>query len=326
MRICRSIGIEKMNRSQELDKILPFTLVLGGGGARGLAHVGVLKALERIGLVPSLIVGTSMGALVGGMYSQLRSADRVEKKLRDFLEGAFFKQIGLEQFSEIEPKSSRSALDRFALHLRQRYFLSRSALGNGKFAQRILIQSLRMLLEEADIKDLSLRFAAVTSDLSSGEEYVFTSGSIIQAVAASSAIPGIVAPLEVGSNLFVDGKATSTIPVPAARSLSKNPIIAVDVRQSLESFKNYHHGFEIVIRTGNITNDKLNDIHLQQADIVLKPDVKDINWNEFHRIDYCVHAGERTIEKDLSQLTERLRMNRLRVICRAILPKFLMKS
>ncbi|MFZ1976887.1 MAG: patatin-like phospholipase family protein [Bacteroidota bacterium] len=315
-----------MERSQALSKTLPFTLVLGGGGARGLAHVGVLKALERIEFVPSLIVGTSMGSLVGGMYSQLRSADRVEKKLRDFLEGAFFKRIGLEQFSETDPKSSRSVQDRFASHLRQRYYFSKSALGTGKFAQMKLIQSLRILLEEADIKDLFLRFAAVTSDLSSGGEYVFTSGSIIQAVAASSAIPGIVAPLEIGSYLFVDGKATSTIPVPAARRLSKNPIIAVDVRQSLGSFENHHHGFEIVIRAGNITSDKLNNIHLQHADIVLKPDVRDIHWNEFHRIDYCVHAGERIIEENIQQLTNRFRASRLRTIFHTILPKFSMKS
>lgn len=307
-----------MHRNRTYRKVLPFTLVLGGGGARGLAHVGVLKALERIGLVPSLIVGTSMGSLVGGMYSQLLSADDVEKKLKEFMEGFFFKRIGLEQFSEIDTKGSRSVWERFATHLRHRYFLSKSALGSGKFAQMTLIQSLRMLLEEKDIRDLSLRCAVVASDLSTGEEYVFTSGSIITAVAASSAIPGVVAPLEISSHLFVDGKATSTIPVPAARALSKDPIVAVDVRRSLGNFKDHRHGFEIVIRAGDVTNNKLNDIHLQQADIVLKPDVKDINWNEFHRLDYCIQAGERTVEENLQRLTARVAGGKIRAIMRRI--------
>ena len=307
-----------MERNKANKNVLPFTLVLGGGGARGLAHVGVLKALERNGLVPSFIVGTSMGAIVGGMYSQLRSADAVEKKLRKFLKGLFFKRIGLEKFSETDPQSSRSVWERFGIHLRQRYVFSKSALGTGKFAQMTLIQSLRMLLEEEDMSGLSLRFAAVASDLYTGREYVFTSGSIINAIAASSALPGIVAPLEIDSSLFVDGKVTSTIPVPAARSLSKDPIIAVDVHRSLGNFENHRHGFEIIIRASDITNDRLNDTHLQQADIVLKPEVQDIKWNEFHRIDYCIDAGERTIEENLRQLTDTFMESRFRNVMRRL--------
>jgi NTE family protein len=295
-----------MRRNQGNKKVIPFTLVLGGGGARGLAHIGVLKALEKIDLIPSLIVGTSMGAVVGGMYSQLRSAEAVEKKIRKFLQGDFFKRIGLEQFSDTDRESSRSVWERFTAHLRQRYFFSKSVLGDGTFAQTTLLQSLKMLLEEGDIRDVSLRFAAVTSDLVSGEEHVYTSGSIITAVAASSAVPGIVAPLATGSRLFIDGTVTSTVPVPAASSLSKDPIIAVDVRRSLGSFENHRHGYEVVIRASEVTTRKLNDLHLQQAKIILKPDVGDIDWNEFHRINQCICAGERTVEQNMQQLTDKL--------------------
>jgi len=287
------------------NHIQPFTLVLGGGGARGLAHIGVLKGLEKIGITPSLIVGTSMGALVGGMYAQLRSAEAIEEKLRKFLGGAFFKKIGLEQFPETDKKSSRSIWERFTAHLRQRYIFSRSALGSGMFAQKTLLQSLRTLLDEADICDLPILFAAVTSDLVTGKEHVFTSGSIITAVAASSAVPGVVAPFAIGQNLFIDGKVTSTIPVPAACALSKNPIIAVDVRRSLGSFENYSHGFEVVIRAGDVTSYRLNDIHLHQADIILKPDIGNIDWNEFNQIDRCIQAGEQTVEENFKRLKDK---------------------
>jgi len=217
-----------MHQDRSIKKVVPFTLVLGGGGARGLAHIGVLKALEKIDLIPSLIVGTSMGAVIGAMYSQLRSAEAVEKKVREFIEGDFFKRIGLEQFSDIDDENTNSVWERFASHLRQRYMLSKSALGSGTFAQITLVQSLKMLLEDGDIRDLTLRFAAVTSDLVTGEEHVITSGSIIDAATASSAVPGIIAPLASGSHLFIDGTVTSTIPVPAASSLSKDPIVAVE--------------------------------------------------------------------------------------------------
>jgi len=295
-----------MQRNRGNKKVVPFTLVLGGGGARGLAHIGILKALEKIDLIPSLIVGTSMGAVVGGMYSQLRSAEAVEEKMRKFLRGDFFKRIGLEQFSDTDRENSHSVWERFAAHLRQRYIFSKSVLGSGTFAQTTLFQSLKMLLEEGDIRDGSLRFAAVTSDLVNGEEHVFTSGSIITAVAASSAVPGIIAPLATGSHLFIDGTVTSTVPVPAASSLSKDPIIAVDVRRSLGSFENHQHGYEVVIRASEVTTRKLNDLQLQRANIILRPDVENIDWNEFHNIDRCIRDGEHTVEQNMRLLKDKL--------------------
>jgi len=295
-----------MKRSQSNRKVIPFTLVLGGGGARGLAHIGVLKSFEKINLIPSLIVGTSMGAVIGAMYSQLSSAEAVEKRVSEFIEGNFFKSIGLEQFSDIDNENSNSLWERFAAYLRQKYIFSKSVLGSGALAQTTLLQSLRMLLNDGDIRDLSLRFAAVTSDLVTGEEQVITSGSIITAVAASSAVPGIVAPLAIGPRLFIDGTVTSTIPVPAASSLSKDPIVAIDVRRSLGSFENHWHGYDVVIRAGEVTTRKLNDLHLQKADLILKPDVENIDWNEFKRIDQCVSAGENIVEQNIQLLTHKL--------------------
>ena len=228
-----------MNKNHKHKKLIPFTLVLGGGGARGLAHIGILKALEKNDLIPSMIVGTSMGSLIGAMYSQLLNAEAVEEKIRSFLQGDFFRRIGLEQFSDFDSKNSHSLWERFSTHLKQRYFLSKSALGTGAFAQETLLQGLKMLLEEKDIQDSSIRCVIVSSDLSSGKEVAFTSSSIITAVAASCAVIGIVAPLKIGNSLLIDGTVTSTIPVPAARSLSKDPLsrsMYVNLLQRLKIF------------------------------------------------------------------------------------------
>ena len=284
-------------------KVKPFTLVLGGGGARGLAHIGVLRSLEKNHLVPSLIVGTSMGALVGAMYAQLRNADAVEEKIRNFLQGEFFKQIGLEQFSDTDHENSHSLWERFSAHLRQRYFLSTSVLGTGTFAQEKLIQAMTMLIAEGDIGDLPLRFAAVASDLTTGEEVVFTSGSIVTAVAASCAVIGIVAPLRMDDRLLVDGTVTGTIPIPAARSLSHDPVIAVDVRQALISHENYQHGYDVFIRATDISRYQLNDVFLRTAAFVLKPRVAEYDWNEFGSIDDCIRGGEHAVEENLNRLT-----------------------
>jgi NTE family protein len=301
-----------MFRNQKYNRSNPFTLVLGGGGARGLAHIGVFKALERVGLVPSLIVGTSMGSLIGGMYSQLGNLRMVEKNIRTFLEGDFFKRIGLEQFSNSDNNLSISVWERFATHLRRRYFFSKSVLGTGMFAQTTLLHSLHMLLEDKRIEDLSIRFAAVACDLATGEEVICTSGSIINAVAASSAVPGVVAPFAIGSRFLVDGTVTSTIPVPAARTLSKDPIIAVDVRRSIKEFERHRHGYEVVIHASEITSYKLNDIHLQKADVIIRPDVRDVEWNQFHCMDQCITAGERAVENIIAEITKLLKKHRFR--------------
>ncbi|RPI07118.1 MAG: hypothetical protein EHM64_00395 [Ignavibacteriae bacterium] len=293
-----------MPKDDRQKKIIPFTLVLGGGGARGLAHIGVLKALEKNGFFPSLIVGTSMGALVGAMYAQTGSAGLVEEKMRTYLQGDDFNRIGLEQFSDSDNENQRSIWDRFSTHLRQRYLLSRSALGTGMFAQESLLHGVTMLLGESDIRDLPLRFAAVTSDLLTGEEVVFTSGSLVTGVAASCAVLGIVAPVKVGSRHLVDGTVTSTIPVPAARLLSPDPVLAVDVRQSMKRNERYDHGYEVVIRASDITRSLLNDVHLKHADIILKPDVAELNWNQFSRITQCIRSGEQVVEENLSHLVK----------------------
>jgi NTE family protein len=169
-----------------------------------------------------------------------------------------------------------------------------------------------MLLEDKNIQDLSIRFAAVSCDLATGEEVICTSGSIINAIAASSAVPGVVAPLAIGPRFLVDGTVTSTIPVPAAWSLSKNPIIAVDVRRSINGFESHRHGYEVVIHSSEITNYKLNEIHLQNADIIIRPNVSDVEWNKFRCIDKCINAGEQAIEENITQIEKILTKRRFR--------------
>ncbi len=288
-------------------KIKKFTLVLGGGGARGLAHIGVLRSLEKYNYIPSLIVGTSMGAVIGAMYAQLRNATKVEQKVRDFIESDFFKQIGLEQFSDISDDNHLSVWERFAAHLRSRYLLSKTMLGTGAFAQTTLEKSIRYLLDEMPIENLPIQFAAITCDLKTGKEIVLTKGSLITAVTASSAVPGIVAPLEVQDQLLIDGTVTSTIPVMAALSLSDNPVVAVDVRMNLPNNVNPQRGYEVILRSQQITAYLLNDLYLQKASLVLRPEVGDIQWNEFQKIDRCISAGEESVQKIINKLSDTLK-------------------
>jgi len=282
-------------------KTYHFTLALGGGGARGLAHIGVLRALEKAGIIPTAIVGTSMGAVVGAMYCQIVSSDKVEDKIRNFLGSKYFKHIGLEEFDN-KKDSSISIWERFLIHLRHRFFLTKSILGTGMFAQSALIDSLKLLMEDTDIASLPIKFAAVTCDLISGEEIVFTTGPLIQAVAASSAVPGVVAPISIDKYLLIDGTVSSNIPVLAAKELFGSPVIAVDVRHRLGSFAEPKHGYEVILRSNDITNYRLNNLYLEQADVIIKAKVDHIEWNEFSKIDECIVAGEKAAEEKIRSI------------------------
>jgi NTE family protein len=297
---------ELMNNDRRNTEIKPFTLALGGGGARGLAHIGVLRALERRRLLPARIVGTSMGALVGAMYAKLGRADAVEEKLRAFLEGEFFKRAGLEQFSDTDTENGHSLWDRFAAHLRQRFLMSISALGTGAFAQESLLQGCAMLLGGGSISDLRIPFAAIATDLMSGEE-------VVPAVAASCAVLGIVAPLKSGNRLLVDGTVTGTIPVRAARMWSSDPVLAVDVRQSLVTSEVPRYGYEVFIRASEITRSTLNEVHLREAAATIRPEVFNVRWNEFSRVNDCIRWGEQAVEAESSVLLRRFTKRRWRL-------------
>jgi NTE family protein len=209
-------------------------LVLSGGGARGLAHVGVLKVLEREHVRIDCIVGTSMGSVVGSLYASGLSADEIEAALRDV------------DWSVV----TRDASDRIDRPLRSRQqdrtFLVGAAIGyrQGKFGiPRALVQGQRFglvlrgfLLPAAGIEDfdaLATPFRAVATDIESGQMVVLERGDLPTAVRASMAVPGVLPPVEIDGRLMSDGGTSSNLPVGVARALGANHVIAIDISAPL---------------------------------------------------------------------------------------------
>jgi len=176
----------------------PFSLALGGGGARGFAHVGVLRVLEREGLRPSAVAGTSMGAIVGALYAAGIGPDGLVEAL-DLLE---IKGLAGVTKVNLGPGSLLSA-DAFEARMRQ--------------------------VLPATFDDLTLPFAAVATDLVTGERVVLRDGDLPRAVRASMSIPAVFEPVRMGERLLVDGGVVDPIPVDAAGGLFDGPVVAVDV-------------------------------------------------------------------------------------------------
>jgi NTE family protein len=290
-----------------------FALVLGGGGARGLAHIGVLKALERKGYFPNLIVGTSMGAIVGGMYAQLPSASQVERRMRELLLSAEFRDVGLTALSTGGKNDGSTTVALLYRRMRRGYVLLKSGWSTGLVEDSILLKSLCRLLDDRRIQDCVIPFAAVSCDLMSGREIVLRTGSILRAVAASSAIPGVVTPVSIKRRLLVDGAPTSMVPVQACRSLTALPVIAVTVNRDLHNTSRLQNAIDVVLRSKMISELTLAECSLEDADVVIRPSVGSYGWADFTPFDALVAKGVRAATRALSEiarLTNRAGMRR----------------
>lgn len=282
-----------------------LALALGSGGARGFAHIGVLKVLERAGIPISQIVGTSMGAIIGGLYAQTRNTHVVEEKLKLFLKSPLFKQ---NQSEAANQKSAGSWMEYIAETLSEQLRPNETK----ERMQRMNIEmrnTLQELFPQPLIEQCLIPFAAVASDLRSGAEVVQTHGSIAEAVFASSAMPGVFAPVQKGDYLLVDGAATSSVPVHAARALAPSAkIIAVDVSSSLAPFFDEQNIVSVILRSSAVTGMWHHRDLVKEADVLIEPHVKLFSWSEFSNMDDFIAEGEQAALQKLPQIKKAMRL------------------
>ena len=269
-------------------------LALGGGGARGLAHIGVLKVLEQEGINIDIIVGTSMGAMIGGLYAINPKADVLEKQAKAFIKGNDLRKLKIDLAKQDDSKREQFFMRRFVRYIRDfyRFLLLRRELG---LVKRDLVTSvIDRLFPDIDITECKIPFAAVAADISSGREKVLDSGPIRKAVLSSIALTGVLPPVEHDGSFLVDGGALSTTPVIEAYQLGADVVIAVDVKGKLGYLDpgEIKSGIEAIARTHYLNSIKLNDMILAMADVVIGPRVKNIHREDFNKMDRCIREGE----------------------------------
>jgi NTE family protein len=251
-------------------------LVLGGGGARGFAHVGVIRVLEDAGVRISLVVGTSVGSLVGALYAGQPDAAELERLARGLERSDFF------DFS-----------------------LAPALFGTGLASGDRLERFVRERVAAQRIEELRLPYAAVATDLGTGEAVVLRSGDVARAVRASSAIPGVFEPVELDGRLLVDGGVARNLPVRIARDLGADVVIAVDVSAigGDERPKNF---VEVILRAVNIVVHAQAEQSRREADVLLTPDVGAVGFIDFDRNDEAVAAGVAAAQAALPRIREAL--------------------
>ncbi len=286
----------------EIKRKYKLGLALGGGGTRGLAHIGVLKVLERENIKIDLIVGTSMGAIVGAMYAQLQNAPAVESKALSFRDDFVEKKQWLKILSNERNDEKQSLLSELSHYVQRRYLGFKALTRASLESKESLYEPLQSVLINNNIEDNPIPFAAVSIDLVNGMPMVLSKGSIIDAVYASSAIEGVFPPLEYNGALLADGGPVNITPVEVAKQMGAEHVIAVDVHQKMRKLEKFANGLEIIMRANDIGLNRLTQIELSMAEIVIEPNVNSIHWANFAKIRECIRQGESSAEMMMPEI------------------------
>jgi NTE family protein len=275
-----------------------LVLVLSGGGARGAAHVGVLKVLEELHVVPDMVVGTSMGSIVGGLYAAGWSPDDIEK----LLESVDWNAVFSDTITRADRSFRRKQDDRpqmIPAKLRFRKFkpyLPPGVLGGQNL--ELFLRSLEIQSSgERDFDRLPIRYRAVATDIATGEVVVIGRGSLATAMRASMSIPGALPPVELDGRRLVDGGASANLPVGIAQELGATHIIAIDISSPLkpagEELNDFISVLDRLYNIMTVSNRVIDSGRLRGGDVLIRPELGDISFVDFQRTAEAVGVGEK---------------------------------
>lgn len=255
-------------------KMVPpkVALVLGGGGARGFAHIGVIKVLEAKGIVPDIIVGTSVGSLVGALYAAGYGAADLERAA-----------LGIEE----------------------------SMIGDWAFPDRGLLKGealqnfVNSAVQQRPLEKLNRTLAVVVTDLNSGEQIVLRSGNTGAAVRASSSVPGLFQPVTINGHDYVDGGLVSPVPVRVAKTLGADVVIAVDVSNK-PRYGKVVDTVDVLLQAFAIMGQAIASNELPEADVVIRPDTSRVGRAEFANRKLAIRAGEQAALATLARLQDKI--------------------
>ena len=276
-------------------------LALGGGGARGLAHIGILRVLEKENIPIDLIVGTSIGALVGGAYASGMNPDELEKKVEEYLSSTEFRSSAIKSFEAAHAKGEVGLTQKIQAYLRNHFYLIQALFKPGILSNEDLRATIDYFIPDIRIEEVRIPFRAVATDLVSGEEITFSEGSLRQAVMASCAVPGALAPLKDGERLLSDGGIICSVPSSVARQEGADIVIAVVVDRGIGS-EELRNVVDVYLRVNEIMGERLRQCELAEADVVIRPEVGDLHWSSFSEAMNLIDEGEKAAREKLDDI------------------------
>jgi NTE family protein len=241
-------------------------LALGGGGARGLAHIGVLKVFEQEEIPIDLLVGTSIGALVGGAYASGTNADELEKKADEYINSPEFQSSAIQAIEAFHAEDA-GLVKKIQGFLKNRFYVVQAMLKPGILSSNDFQAIIDYFIPDIQIETTRIPFRAAATDLVSGELITSSSGSLRQAVMASCAVPGAVEPLKEGEKVLSDGGIIGLVPISIARKEGADIVIAVAVDRDTCSEEEFRTAKDIYLRACEIMAKQLKNFELMDRKV-----------------------------------------------------------
>ncbi|MGE5649949.1 MAG: patatin-like phospholipase family protein [Bacillota bacterium] len=255
-------------------------LALGGGAARGFAHIGVIKALEAQGIVPDIVVGTSAGSVVGALYAAGNNGFALHKLALE-MDEATISDWSLPFFSKATGVLKGEALQNYV----------------------------NRAVNQVPLEKLKIPFGAVATDLNSGAPILFRRGNTGAAVRASSAVPSVFQPVRIGDHSYVDGGLVSPVPVRFAREMGADFVIAVNISAQPDA-QPASSSLEVLLQTFAIMGQSINHYELKEADVVIQPRLGTMKGNDFPGRNTAILAGEQAATAAMAELKQKLAAKR----------------
>ena len=271
IRSVQAFGRELSRRSSatEANRMPAIGVALGGGFARGIAHIGVLKVLEEEGIPIRMVAGTSVGALIGAAYCS-----------------------GLT-IAELEEVAHKVRFTTFV-----RWTLSRFGFASNDRMVSFLARTLKVQTFE----ELRIPLGVTATDFHTGEGAVFRTGSIIDPVRASCAYPGMFLPVEIRGRWLVDGMLSNPVPTRPLREMGAERVLAVQLKGQWSKTTAPRHLFDVIGQSFAIAQDMMSSVWRTAADVVIEPDVAGFDYDDFKRADELIRAGELAMRRALPEV------------------------
>jgi len=271
IRSVQAFGRELSRRSSatEAKRMPAIGVALGGGFARGIAHIGILKVLEEEGIPVRMVAGTSVGALIGAAYCS-----------------------GLT-IAELEEVAHKVRFTTFV-----RWTLSRFGFASNDRMVSFLARTLKV----QKFEELRIPLGVTATDFHTGEGAVFRTGSIIDPVRASCAYPGMFLPVEIGGRWLVDGMLSNPVPTRPLREMGAERVLAVQLKGQRSKTTAPRHLFDVIGQSFAIAQDMMSSVWRTAADVVIEPDVAGFDYDDFKRADELIRAGELAMRRALPEV------------------------
>ena len=266
-------------------------LVLSGGGAKGFAHIGVLKVLEEAGVKIDYIGGTSMGAVIGGLYASGYNASQIDS----IFQATNFNEL----LNDFIPRSSKNFYEKrndelyaLVLPFNKLKIGIPEALSKGMYNYNLLSRITRNVRHIRDFNKLPIPFLCIGTNIETGEQVLLNKGNLAQAMIASSAFPSLFSPVEIDGKLLVDGGVINNYPIEEVRKLGAEIIIGVDVQDDLLDRNQLKDATRILVQITNLQSIERMKKNVKQTDIYIKPDIKNYGVVSFDKGKEIIRKGE----------------------------------